>query len=63
MLLTLISIVTLITFMLLLLSGFTIEIALYRSILLFMLLFAVLYFSIFMANLIKQNRGSDSFRV
>ena len=50
MILTIILIITLVTFALLLL-----EMALYRSIFTFMVLFAVFYFSMYLIKVIRQN--------
>ena len=55
MILTIILIITLVTFALLLLAGLSIEMALYRSIFTFMVLFAVFYFSIYLIRVIRQN--------
>ena len=59
MLLRLITVISLILFMLLLISGTQIDVALYRSILVFMILFSVVYVSIFLLNVIKDNHSND----
>lgn len=58
MLLRLITVISLILFMLLLISGTQIDVALYRSILVFMVLFSVVYVSIFLLNVVKDNHGN-----
>ena len=63
MLLRLISVISLILFMLLLISGTQIDVALYRSILVFMILFSVVYVSIFLLNVIKDNHNQDGMTV
>lgn len=63
MLLRLITVISLILFMLLLISGAQIDVALYRSILVFMILFSVVYVSIFLLNVIKDNHNNDSVTV
>ena len=57
MLIRLISVISLFQFMLLLLSGTETSVALYRSILVFTILFAVVYLGIFFLNII---RGSSA---
>lgn len=57
MLIRLISVISLILFMLLMLSGTQVDIALYRSLLVFLILFAILYITIFLLNVVK---GDDS---
>lgn len=57
MLLRLITIISLILFMLLMISGVNIDVALYRSLLVFMILFAVVYIAIFLLNVL---RGEES---
>jgi hypothetical protein len=59
MLLRLITVITLILFMLLLISGLRIDVALYRSILVFMILFSVVYVSIFLLNVVRDNPHSE----
>jgi hypothetical protein len=69
MLIRLISVISLFQFMLLLLSGADTSEALYRSILVFTILFAVVYLGIFFLNIIRgtapqtqaqtQSAGSD----
>jgi len=55
MLLRLISVISLIQFLLLLVSGVNINIALYRSLIVFLILFSVVYISMFLFNIIKDN--------
>ena len=59
MILTIILIISLVTFALLLLAGLTIAMALYRSLLVFMILFAVFYFSMYMIKLIRENNSTE----
>lgn len=59
MLLRIITVITLTLFMLLLISGVNIDVALYRSILVFMILFSVVYLSIFLLNVIRDTSTSD----
>lgn len=58
MLLRLITIISLIKFMLLLISGTSMEIALYRSMIVFLILFTVLYLTIYLLNVIRENDSS-----
>lgn len=60
MLLRLISVISLIQFMLLMISGEAISFALYRSILVFMILFTVVYLAIFFLNVIRGNSQEGS---
>lgn len=60
MLLRLITVIALIQFMLLMISGMTIQDALYRSMLVFMILFMVVYLSIFFMNVIRGEEQSSS---
>lgn len=55
MLIRLISVISLINFMLLMISGVSTQTAIYRSVLIFMVLFAVVYLTIFFLNVIKDN--------
>lgn len=55
MLIRVITTITLILFMLLLLSGAPIDTALYRSLLVFMSLFALIYITIFLLNVLKND--------
>lgn len=55
MLLRLISVISLIQFMLLMISGESISFSLYRGILVFMILFTVIYLAIFFLNVIRGN--------
>ena len=58
MLIRLIMVISLILFLLLLLSGISMEVALYRSVLVFMILFSIVYISIFLLNVIRGNPNS-----
>lgn len=55
MLLRLISIISLINFLLLMISGTSIETAMYRSVVIFMVLFGVVYLTIFFLNVIRES--------
>lgn len=59
MLIRLITVISLFKFMLLLISGTNPDVALYRSILVFMILFAVIYLGIFFLNIIRSGQGSE----
>lgn len=59
MLIRLITVISLILFMLLMISGVNIEVALYRSMLAFMILFAVVYISIFLLNVLREDQDSE----
>ena len=59
MLLRLILVITLLLFMLLLISGVQIDVALYRSLLVFMGLFSVMYLSIFLLNVVRDNKNAE----
>ncbi|MEX2600498.1 MAG: hypothetical protein WD355_02540 [Balneolaceae bacterium] len=59
MLLRLITIISLIKFMLLLISGTSLEIALYRSLIVFLILFTVLYLTIYLLNVIRDSDTSS----
>lgn len=56
MLLRLVTIISLIQFLLLMISGERINIALYRSLLVFLILFSLVYLSIFLLNIIQDNK-------
>ena len=58
MLIRLISVIALINFMLLLISGSSVDIALYRSVLIFLILFTVVYLAMFFLNVIRQDVNS-----
>lgn len=60
MLIRLISVIALIQFMLLLISGANVNIALYRSLLVFMILFAAIYLTIFFLNIIQQTPETEN---
>lgn len=60
MLLRLISVISLINFMLLLISGSSPDAALYRSILIFLILFTVVYLTIFFLNVIRRDGSAQS---
>lgn len=55
MLIRMITVIALFQFMLLMISGTNTEVALYRSILVFMVLYTVVYLSIFFINIIRHN--------
>lgn len=55
MLIRLISVISLTNFMLLMISGVSTQTAIYRSVLIFLVLFAVVYLTIFFLNVIKEN--------
>lgn len=59
MLLRLISVISLIQFLLLLVSGVSINTALYRSLIVFLILFSVVYISMFLFNIIQDNPKSS----
>ena len=59
MLLRLILVISLLLFMLLLISGVQIDVALYRSLLVFMGLFTVRYLSIFLLNVVRDNNTTE----
>ena len=59
MLLRLILVISLLLFMLLLISGVQIDVALYRSLLVFMGLFSVMYLSIFLLNVVRDNKKAE----
>lgn len=59
MLIRLITVISLILFMLLMLSGAQVDIALYRSILAFLSLFALMYITIFLLNIVKENNSDN----
>jgi len=60
MLLRLISVISLIQFLLLLVSGVSINISLYRSMIVFLILFSVVYISMFLFNIIQDNTNSSN---
>ncbi|MAO63667.1 MAG: hypothetical protein CL666_01575 [Balneola sp.] len=60
MLIRLITVLTLLLFLLLMLSGVKIDVAIYRSMVAFLSLFAVVYVSIFLLNVVKDNNSSSS---
>ena len=55
MLIRLITVISLFKFMLLMISGSSLEVALYRSILVFVILYTVFYMTIFFLNVIREN--------
>lgn len=57
MLLRIITVISLIQFLLLMVSGTTINTALYRSLLVFLILFALVYISMFLLNIIQGNNN------
>lgn len=60
MLLRVISVISLIQFILLMISGMKTETALYRSLLLFLILFALIYLFVFFLNIIRENPGKSA---
>ncbi len=63
MLLRLILVISLLLFMLLLISGAHINVALYRSLLVFIGLFSVIYVSIFLLNVVRDRNTTDKISV
>ncbi len=63
MLLRLILVISLLLFMLLLISGVQIDVALYRSLLVFMGLFSVMYLSIFLLNVVRDSKNAEQIPV
>lgn len=59
MLIRLITVISLIVFLLLLLSGAKLDVAIYRSMVSFMSLFAVVYLTIFLLNVVKDNNSDN----
>jgi cell division protein FtsI/penicillin-binding protein 2 len=57
MLLRLVSVISLIQFLLLMVSGESINTALYRSLLVFLILFSLVYLSIFLLNIIQASKA------
>lgn len=55
MLIKIITAISLIKFLLLMISGMDIATALYRSLIVFMILFTVVYLAIFFMNIIREN--------
>lgn len=55
MLIRLISVISLTNFMLLMIAGMSVQTAIYRSVLIFLVLFAIVYLTIFFLNVIKEN--------
>lgn len=60
MLLRIITVISLIQFLLLMVSGESINIALYRSLLVFLILFSLVYISMFLLNIIQENSNTIS---
>lgn len=60
MLIRFITIISLIKFLLLMISGADISTALYRSLIVFMLLFTIMYMIIFFINVIRDNPESSN---
>lgn len=63
MLLRLILVISLLLFMLLLISGVQMDVALYRSLLVFMGLFSVMYLSIFLLNVVRDSKNTEKVAV
>ena len=60
MLLRIIAVISLIQFLLLMVSGESINIALYRSLLVFLILFSLVYISMFLLNIVQENSSAVS---
>lgn len=60
MLLRLVAVISLIQFLLLMISGENVNIALYRSLLVFLILFSIVYLSIFLLNIIQDNKEASN---
>jgi hypothetical protein len=60
MLLRIIAVISLIQFLLLMVSGKSINIALYRGLLVFLILFSLVYISMFLLNIIQENTNAMS---
>lgn len=60
MLLKLITVISLINFLLLMISGMEIGAAVHRSLIVFMLLFTVVYLTIFFINIIKDSSDNNN---
>ncbi|MEX0680375.1 MAG: hypothetical protein WD097_03265 [Balneolales bacterium] len=60
MLLRLISAISLMVFALLMISGMQTELAIYRSLIVFLILFAGIYLTIFFINIIRESSGHHS---
>jgi len=60
MLLRIIAVISLIQFLLLMVSGESINIALYRSLLVFLILFSLVYISMFLLNIVQENSNAMS---
>lgn len=58
MLLRLITVISLFNFMLLLISGTNPDVALYRSVLIFLVLFTVIYLTMFFLNILRQDSNT-----
>ncbi|REL38663.1 hypothetical protein DYD21_01560 [Rhodohalobacter sp. SW132] len=59
MLIRLITVISLFKFMLLLIAGSNPDVALYRSLIVFMILFTVVYLGIFFLNIIQNNSNIE----
>lgn len=58
MLLRIIAVISLIQFLLLMVSGKSINIAMYRSLLVFLILFSLVYISMFLLNIVQENTNA-----
>ena len=58
MLLRIIAVISLIQFLLLMVSGESMNIALYRSLLVFLILFSLVYISMFLLNIVQENTNA-----
>ncbi|WP_265764024.1 hypothetical protein [Fodinibius salsisoli] len=60
MLLRIIAVISLIQFLLLMVSGKSMNIALYRGLVVFLILFSLIYISIFLLNIVQNNTNAMS---
>lgn len=60
MLIRLIGVISLINFILLMISGSALNMAIYKSLLIFLILFSVVYLTIFFLNVIRQENKSET---
>lgn len=60
MLLRIIAVISLIQFLLLMVLGKSINIALYRGLLVFLILFSLIYLSMFLLNIVQENTNAMS---
>ena len=60
MLLRIIAVISLIQFLLLMVSGKSINMAMYRSLLVFLILFSLVYISMFLLNIVQEKSSAMS---